>query len=113
MTVGVGIFGVLASFLANLFLPKSSEDQDDEVPASTADLASIQAQLEAMNTRLDALQSMLSDGDLPPTADVGREPSGLGVPGQSPVEQLWQRGTKFPSDAPDSQDTPDSQGAVS
>jgi voltage-gated potassium channel len=86
MTVGVGIFGVLASFLANLFLPKSSEDQDDAVPASTADLASIQAQLEAIKARLDALQSMVGDGDLPPTADVGREPSELGAPGQSPFE---------------------------
>jgi voltage-gated potassium channel len=86
MTVGVGIFGVLASFLANLFLPKSSKDQDDAVPASTADLASIQAQLEAIKARLDALQSMVGDGDLPPTADVGREPSELGAPGQSPFE---------------------------
>lgn len=73
MTVGVGIFGVLASFLANLFLPKSPEDGDDSAPASAADLAGIQDQLEAMNGRLDALQAMLGEREPEPPGSAGTE----------------------------------------
>lgn len=66
MTVGVGIFGVLASFLANLFLPKDPDD--DGAP----DLASIQAGFDAVNARLDAIQAMLDDW-APPPGDTGTE----------------------------------------
>jgi len=55
MTVGVGIFGVLASYLANLFLPSYSEDDGDP------DLDKIMAELAALNRRLDTLQAMLGD----------------------------------------------------
>jgi voltage-gated potassium channel len=55
MTVGVGIFGVLASYLANLFLPKTP---DDDGPG---DLDEIKAELTALNTRLDTIEAMLSD----------------------------------------------------
>ncbi len=71
MTVGVGIFGVLASFLANLFLPRASDDggDPDETggPDETGspDLAGIQAELAAVNARLDAIQALLDQG-LPP-----------------------------------------------
>jgi voltage-gated potassium channel len=67
MTVGVGIFGVLASFLANLFLPKAPDD--DGAP----DLASIQAGFDAVNARLDAIQAMLDDRAPPPPGDTGTE----------------------------------------
>ncbi len=56
MTVGVGIFGVLASYLANLFLPKMPDDD------GTGDLDEIKAELAEVNARLDAIQAMLGDG---------------------------------------------------
>ena len=55
MTVGVGIFGVLASYLANLFLPQAP----DEDP--TGDLGEIRAELASLNARLDAIQARLGD----------------------------------------------------
>ena len=67
MTVGVGIFGVLASYLANLFLPGSPDD--DEV----ADLDEIKAELAALNTRLDTIEAMLSDGAPPRPEDTMAE----------------------------------------
>ena len=55
MTMGVGIFGVLASYLANLFLPSSADHDGDP------DLAEIKAELAALNARLDAIQAKLTD----------------------------------------------------
>jgi len=68
MTMGVGIFGVLASYLANLFLPTTLDD--DGVP----DLAEIKAELAALNTRLDAIQAMLGDEAPPCSEDTGAKP---------------------------------------
>ncbi len=59
MTVGVGIFGVLASYLASLFLPERPDDD------GAGDLDEIKAELAALNTRLEAIQAMLGD-DTPP-----------------------------------------------
>jgi voltage-gated potassium channel len=56
MTVGVGIFGVLASGLANLFLPKGQDDDGDP------DLARIATELAAVRSRLDAIEARLSGG---------------------------------------------------
>jgi voltage-gated potassium channel len=67
MTVGVSIFGVLASYLANLFLPTSMDDDGD------LDLAEIKAELTALNARLDALQAVLGDGAPPRSQDSGAE----------------------------------------
>jgi voltage-gated potassium channel len=65
MTVGVGIFGVLASFLANLFLPRTPDD------ALSPDLAEIKAELAALNARLDSLGEQLgiSPAGPPPVPD--------------------------------------------
>jgi voltage-gated potassium channel len=67
MTMGVGIFGVLASYLANLFLPTSPDDDE------ASDLAEIKAELAALNGRLDALQTMLGDEPSPGPEDSGAE----------------------------------------
>jgi len=69
MTMGVGIFGVLASYLANLFLPTTLDDDEDP------HLAEIKAELAALNTRLDAIQAMLGDEALPRSEDTGAEPA--------------------------------------
>jgi voltage-gated potassium channel len=76
MTVGVGIFGVLASFLANLFLPQVSKDDEDPAgapepvgdlePDKDPNLDEIQAELAAVNSRLDDIQALLGDRVLPP-----------------------------------------------
>ena len=68
MTMGVGILGVLASYLANLFLPTTLDEDEDP------DLAEIKAELDALNTRLDAIQAMLG-GEAPSCPeDAGEEP---------------------------------------
>ena len=67
MTMGVGIFGVLASYLANLFLPTTPDDEADP------DLVEIKAELEALNRRLDAIQAMLGDQAPPSTEDPGAQ----------------------------------------
>jgi voltage-gated potassium channel len=69
MTVGVGIFGVLASYLANLFLYRVPED--DGAP----DLAGIEAELAAVHARLNAIEGMLRDRAPPPAGDTSAEPS--------------------------------------
>ena len=66
MTMGVGIFGVLASYLANLFLPDSGGDEP-------SDLAEIKAELAALNSRLDAIQALLGDEAPLPPEDGGTE----------------------------------------
>jgi voltage-gated potassium channel len=67
MTVGIGIYGVLTSYLAQLFLPQS-DDED----ARSYDPDGIKAELEAVSARLDAIQAML--GDLaPPPGEPGTE----------------------------------------
>lgn len=65
MTVGVGIFGVLASYLANFFLPRTSGDD------ASPDLAEIKAELAALNARLDSLSTQLgiSPAGPPPVPD--------------------------------------------
>ena len=68
MTVGVGIFGVLASYLASLFLPTTLDDDGDP------DLAEIKAELAALNRRLDAIQAVLGDEAPPRPEDAGEEP---------------------------------------
>jgi voltage-gated potassium channel len=55
MTVGVGIFGVLASYLARLFLPAT---RNDEAP----DLTGIEAELATLNRRLDSIEARLTEG---------------------------------------------------
>jgi voltage-gated potassium channel len=71
MTVGVGIFGVLASYLANLFLP---DDRDDGAP----DLAQIAAQLAAVNQRLDAIEAKFGAGAANRAPDAGTASLGIG-----------------------------------
>ncbi len=66
MTMGVGIFGVLASYLANLFLPSSGDN-------GTEDLAGIKAELAALNMRLDAVQTILGDQALPGPDDASKD----------------------------------------
>lgn len=68
MTVGVGVFGVLASYLASLFLPKSPDD-------GAPDLAGLRADLAALNARLDTIEAMLSDRVPLHPEDTGTEPS--------------------------------------
>jgi voltage-gated potassium channel len=68
MTVGVGIFGVLASYLANLFLPSTSDDDE------AADLDEIKDELAALNRRLDAIQAVLGDEEPPEPEDTGGNP---------------------------------------
>jgi voltage-gated potassium channel len=67
MTVGIGIYGVLTSYLASLFLPQS-DDED----ARSFDPDGIKAELDAVNARLDAIQAMLSDL-APPPGEPGTE----------------------------------------
>lgn len=69
MTMGVGIYGVLASYLANLFLPRSVD-----MPKA-ADLDALRAELAAMNARLDAMQAMLGDGARSAPDDGGQDPA--------------------------------------
>jgi voltage-gated potassium channel len=59
MTVGVGIFGVLASYLANLFLPTDGEEE-------VSDVSELRDELAALNGRLDAIETLLRDR-APPT----------------------------------------------
>jgi voltage-gated potassium channel len=68
MTVGVGVFGVLASYLANLFLPTTPDDD------GSADLDEIKSELAALNRRLDAIQAMLGDREPTSPEDTGTEP---------------------------------------
>jgi voltage-gated potassium channel len=60
MTVGIGIYGVLTSYLAHFFLPQDSDD------TASLDLAGIRAELDAVNERLNAIQATLSMGDRAP-----------------------------------------------
>ena len=69
MTVGVGIYGVLTSFLAHFFLPDAAGG------AGPNDLDGIKDELDAVNARLDAIQAMLGDG-APPDGRTGTEPFG-------------------------------------
>jgi voltage-gated potassium channel len=67
MTVGIGIFGVLASYLANLFLPQTPDDDWPE------DLDEVKAELAALHRRLDAIEAMLGDGAPRRPEDTGAE----------------------------------------
>jgi voltage-gated potassium channel len=78
MTVGVGIFGMLASYLASLFLPTAPDNDGAE------ELVEIQAELERLSQKLDVLQAMLTDPDPAPPAGAGAELSGLEPPGSKP-----------------------------
>jgi voltage-gated potassium channel len=67
MTMGVGIFGVLASYLANLFLPRAVD------APRAADLDALRVDLAALNARLDALHAMLGEREgSGPDPDDGR-----------------------------------------
>jgi len=61
MTVGVGVFGVLASYLAHLFLPEGPDDEGMADAGESGDLDEIKAQLAALNARLDAIQAVLGE----------------------------------------------------
>jgi voltage-gated potassium channel len=74
MTVGIGIYGVLTSYLAQFFLPRSPDDE------SAPDLASVQAQLDAVNAQLDAIQALLADRPPPHPGSPGPAPGK--VPGR-------------------------------
>jgi voltage-gated potassium channel len=79
MMVGVGIFGVLASYLANFFLPTRSHDEP-------AGLDEVKAELESLNARLDTLEGMLRDGP------AGAVPGGLAKPApEAPREEYGER----------------------
>jgi voltage-gated potassium channel len=69
MTVGIGIYGVLTSYLASLFLPQS-DDED----ARSYDPDGIKAELEAVSARLDAIQALLADRPPPRSGDSGPAP---------------------------------------
>jgi voltage-gated potassium channel len=69
MTVGIGIYGVLTSYLAQLFLPQS-DDED----ARSYDPDGIKAELEAVSARLDAIQALLADRPPPRSGDSGPAP---------------------------------------
>jgi voltage-gated potassium channel len=60
MTVGIGIYGVLTSYLASLFLPQTDDDD-----AGSYDPDGIKAELDAVNARLDAIQAILGEGVAP------------------------------------------------
>jgi voltage-gated potassium channel len=75
MTVGVGVFGMLASYLANLFLPTAPGDD------RAGELVEVKAELERLNQQLDTLQAMLGDRNPAPPGDAEVEPSGLEAPG--------------------------------
>jgi len=74
MMVGIGIFGVLASYLASLFLPSAPADDGDPNPPGSGDLDEIKAELAALNTRLDAIQAKLGDGTPPHPGGTETEP---------------------------------------
>jgi voltage-gated potassium channel len=69
MTMGVGIFGVLASYLAHLFLPRSVD-----APRSS-DLEALRAELAALNVRLEAMQAMLDEWQGSGPDDSGGNPA--------------------------------------
>lgn len=72
MTVGVGIFGVLASYLARLFLPKRDADDGNlDLNEIKAGLDAVNARLDGMNARLDTIEANL--GDLVPPRSDGSE----------------------------------------
>jgi voltage-gated potassium channel len=73
MGVGVGIYGVLASYLAHFFLPRTPHDAGFPEPAGFQDPEGIKAELEAVNARLEAIQAMLDDR-APPPGDSGTRP---------------------------------------
>jgi voltage-gated potassium channel len=75
MTVGVGVFGMLASYLANLFLPRASGGD------GAGELVEIKAELERLSKQMDTLQATLGDGNPAPRGDAGAEPSALEPPG--------------------------------
>jgi len=73
MTVGIGIYGVLTSYLAHFFLPDTAGDAGSNDLAGSWDPDAIKAELDAVNARLDAIQAML--GDLvPPPGEPETEP---------------------------------------
>jgi len=67
MTVGIGIYGVLISYLAHFFLPRTASD------AESSDLAEIRNKFDVLNARLDAIQALLVDR-VPPPGGAGMEP---------------------------------------
>ncbi len=56
---------MLASYLANLFLPSTQDDN------GAGNLDEIKAELAALNARLEALQAMLADEGPPVPRDPG------------------------------------------
>ena len=67
MTVGIGIYGVLTSFLAHFFLPSTISE------AVSSELAEIKDELDVVNARLDAIQAILVDR-APAPEGAGTEP---------------------------------------
>ena len=67
MTVGIGIYGVLTSYLAHFFLPDDCRRRWARRSGS-----GIKAELDAVNARLDAIQAMLGDR-APPDGGTGTQ----------------------------------------
>ena len=59
MAVGIGIFGVLTSYLSTVFLSRHEVDSPPAVPVSGSDLGSIKAELEAMRAEMAGLRRLL------------------------------------------------------
>jgi voltage-gated potassium channel len=66
MTVGIGIYGVLTSYLAHFFLPRTISE------VVTSELAEIQEDLDLVVARLEAIQDMIEER-APPAGDAGAE----------------------------------------
>jgi voltage-gated potassium channel len=67
MTVGIGMFGVLVSYLARMFLPTRDDDHGSGNPHS------IQADLAKLGERLDAIEAVLRDLQPPRQRDAGTD----------------------------------------
>ena len=62
MTLGIVIFGVLASYLSTLFISPSEDDVQDEMPQLHEKLTSLQTDIDDIKKQLHSLIQSIQDG---------------------------------------------------
>ena len=73
MTVGVGLFGVLTSFLASRFVAASRPEQGEELTALRDEVSLARDDMARIGAELAAITDLLRERDSPSEAQAGRD----------------------------------------